>query len=206
EKLRWFYGQCLAWALAHRAAVVGAFGLFVAFSCSLYPLIGHDFFPSVDSGQIRMHVRAPAGTRIEESERYFTAVEDAIREIVPPHEIQTMINNIGIPNSGINLALSDGTLISSADGEILITLHEDHAPTANSVTQLPRQLPERFPPLAFYFKPPDIVAQVLNFGLAAPIDIQLVGPRGNQPKNLEIARQIRDRITEIPGVVDTHLH
>ncbi len=124
EKLRDFYGNCLAWSLANRAAVLVTFGIFIAASASLLPLIGRDFFPAVDSGQIRMHVRAPAGTRIEETERYFAKVEDAIRKLIPADEIKTLIDNIGIPNSGINLSLSDGSMMSPADGEILVTLND----------------------------------------------------------------------------------
>lgn len=119
--------------------------------------------------------------------------------------MKTIIDNIGIPNSGINLALSDGSLMSAADGEMLITLHEHHAPTAEYVSRLRTELNRRFPDLTFYFQPPDIVTQVLNFGLAAPIDVQIVGPRVNYEKNYQIAKQIRDRIAEIPGAVDAHL-
>ena len=206
DRFRDFYGSCLAWALGNRALVFVGFLGFIGISFSLFPLIGQDFFPAVDSGQIRLHVRAPAGTRIEETERYFTRVAEVVREIIPAHEIETIIDNIGIPNSGINLALSDGSLMSSADGEMLISLHEHHGPTEQYVHKLRRELGERFPNVTFYFKPPDIVTQVLNFGLAAPIDIQLVGPRRNYEQNYALAKQIRDRIAVIPGVVDAHLH
>jgi multidrug efflux pump subunit AcrB len=171
----------------------------------LQPSLGRDFVPSVDSGQIRMHVRAPAGTRIEETERWFGRVGEVVREIIPGHELKTVIDNIGIPNSGINLALSDGSLMSASDGEMLITLHEHHAPTAQYVKTIRTELNRRFPDLVFFFQPPDIVTQVLNFGLAAPIDVQLVGPRVNYEKNYELAKQIRDRIAQIPGAVDAHL-
>ncbi|WP_397569844.1 efflux RND transporter permease subunit [Schlesneria sp. T3-172] len=205
DKLRDFYGVCLLTALNHRALVAMAFLTLVAASSALLPMLGRDFFPSVDSGQMRMHVRAPAGTRIEETERWFGRIGDVVREIIPPHELETIIDNIGIPNSGINLALSDGSLMSAADGEMLITLHEHHAPTNEYIARLRRELNKRFPDLTFYFQPPDIVTQVLNFGLAAPIDVQIVGPRGNYEKNYQIAKQIRDRIAEIPGAVDAHL-
>ncbi|HEX3999208.1 MAG TPA: efflux RND transporter permease subunit [Pirellulales bacterium] len=205
DRLRDFYGNCLAWALANRAAVVGVFVIFVALSAGLFPMIGRDFFPSVDSGQIRMHVRAPAGTRIEETERYFARVAEVIRQVIPPKEIKTLIDNIGIPNSGINLSLSDGALMSAADGEILVTLTEGHRPTPDYVRGLRKTLTDKFPDLTFFFSPPDIVTQVLNFGLPAPIDVQLVGPRGNMMKNYEIARQLRKRVSEIPGAVDAHL-
>jgi multidrug efflux pump subunit AcrB len=205
DKLRDFYGHCLAWALGNRSTVLAVFLVFVALSAALFPMIGRDFFPSVDSGQIRMHVRAPAGTRIEETERYFAKVAETIRQVIPPDEVKTLIDNIGIPNSGINLSLSDGSLMSAADGEILVTLSEDHRPTPDYVRALRKELADKFPDLTFFFSPPDIVTQVLNFGLPAPIDVQLVGPRGNLEKNFKIAQQIRDRIAEIPGAVDAHL-
>jgi multidrug efflux pump subunit AcrB len=205
ERLRTFYGKCLAWSLANRLAVLIVFGLFIAASASLLPLIGRDFFPAVDSGQIRMHVRAPAGTRIEETERYYAKVEEAIRKLIPADEVKTMIDVIGIPNSGINLSLSDGSMMSPADGEILISLNDDHHPTADYTSKLRRELGDQFPDLTFFFSPPDIVTQVLNFGLPAAIDVQIVGPRKNQEENYKIAEQIRQRISEIPGAVDAHL-
>ncbi|MCC9604707.1 efflux RND transporter permease subunit [Blastopirellula sp. JC732] len=206
DRLKGLYGSCLSWMLAHRAATLTLFALFAGGSFALAPMIGQDFFPSVDSGQIRLHVRAPAGTRVEETERHFARVVDTIHEIIPAHEIESIIDNIGIPNSGINLALSDGTLMSSADGEILVTLHHGHSPTAEHQKQLRRELQKRFPELTFFYKPPDIVTQVLNFGLSAPIDIQLTGPRRNQKENFEIAQQIRSRIEAIPGASDVRIH
>lgn len=205
DKLRDFYGLCLSTALEHRLLVTSAFAALVVASATLFPILGRDFFPSVDSGQMRMHVRAPAGTRIEETERWFGRIANVVREIVPEHELKTIIDNIGIPNSGINLALSDGSLMSSADGEMLITLEEHHAPTVQYIEKLRHELNQRFPDLTFYFQPPDIVTQVLNFGLAAPIDVQIVGPRRNYEENYRIAKQLRDRLAEIPGVVDSHL-
>ncbi|HEY4263019.1 MAG TPA: efflux RND transporter permease subunit [Schlesneria sp.] len=205
DRLRDIYGICLAAALEHRWAVTAAFSTLVACSCALVPMLGRDFFPSVDSGQIRLHVRAPAGTRIEETERWFGRIANHVREIIPEHEMKTIIDNIGIPNSGINLALSDGALMSAAEGEMLITLHEHHAPTAEYVAKIRAELNEHFPDLTFYFQPPDIVTQVLNFGLAAPVDIQISGPRRNYEKNYELAKQICDRMAAVPGVVDAHL-
>jgi multidrug efflux pump subunit AcrB len=205
DKLRDVYGICLSTALDHRLLVTSAFAALVVASGTLLPILGRDFFPSVDSGQMRMHVRAPAGTRIEETERWFGRIANVVREIVPEHELKTIIDNIGIPNSGINLALSDGSLMSSADGEMLITLEEHHAPTAQYIEKVRTELNKRFPDLTFYFQPPDIVTQVLNFGLAAPIDVQIVGPRRNYEENYRIAKQLRDRLAEIPGVVDSHL-
>jgi multidrug efflux pump subunit AcrB len=205
DRLRDFYGQCLAWALGNRSVVLGIFLIFVGLSAALFPLVGRDFFPTVDSGQIRMHVRAPPGTRIEETERYFAKVTEAIRHVIPPEEVGTVTDNIGIPNSGINLSLSDGALMSAADGEILITLSARHRATPDYVRRLRKELNDKFPELVFFFSPPDIVTQVLNFGLPAPIDVQLVGPRGNMEANFKIARELRKRIAEIPGAVDSHL-
>ncbi|HZU96830.1 MAG TPA: efflux RND transporter permease subunit [Planctomycetota bacterium] len=206
ERLRRVYGGFLAWALDHRAPVAIAFAVFVVGSFTLATLVGRDFFPTVDAGQIKIHVRCPPATRIEESEKIFARVEQAVRELIPRHELKTVIDDIGIPNSGINMALSDGTLVSSAEGEILISLdEEEHGPTAEHVKTLRRELAKRFPDLTIFFQPPDMVTQVLNFGLPAPIDIQIVGPIANRAKNLDIARRIRDEVALIPGAVDVHL-
>ena len=206
EKFRKFYGGFLALALKHRWATVGAFAVFVVGSCMLYPSIGQDFFPAVDAGQIRLHVRGPAGTRLEETERYFADVETFLRSQIPPEEIDTMLDNLGIPNSGINLSLSDGSQISPADGEILIALTENHHPTAEYVKKLRKELPEKFPGATFYFAPSDIATQVLNFGLPAPIDVQILGTKAAQEKNLEVAEELRKRIAAVPGAVDVHIH
>ncbi|WP_417749677.1 efflux RND transporter permease subunit [Rosistilla oblonga] len=206
EWMRGIYGSGLSWLLAHRIAVTVLFLGFSLGSFVLLPMIGQDFFPSVDSGQMRLHVRAPAGTRVEETERHFARVVDTVREVIPAEEIESIIDNMGIPNSGINLALSDGTLMSSADGEILITLGPEHAPTEIHKQNLRRELMRRFPELIFFYKPPDIITQVLNFGLSAPVDIQLVGPRRNLAANYEIAKQIRDQLQEIPGAADVRIH
>src|SRR5205814_6309269 len=174
ERFRRFYGGFLALALRHRWATVGLFSLFAVGSAMfLFPYVGRDFFPAVDAGQIRLHVRAPAGTRLEETERYFADVEQFLRERIPPREVETMIDNIGIPNSGINMSLSDGSQISPADGEILISLKENHHPTAEYVKKLRKQLPVQFPEDGFWFQAADIATQVLNFGLPAPIDVQV---------------------------------
>lgn len=206
DKMKDSYGVGLSWMLAHRVVVLLLFAGFTTGSFLLVPAIGQDFFPSVDSGQIRLHVRAPAGTRVEETERYFAKVVDTIYEVIPADEIESVIDNIGIPNSGINLALSDGTLMSSADGEVLISLAHHHASTDAYKKSLRTKLQGRFPELTFFYKPPDIISQVLNFGLSAPIDVQLVGPRRNQKENFKIASQLRDRIQQIPGASDVRIH
>jgi len=206
DKLKSAYSLLLVWVLSHRPFCTTLFLLFVTASSGLFFLIGRDFFPDVDSGQIRLHVRAPAGTRIEETERYFSQVAHRIREIIPSEELVTLVENMGIPNSGINLALSDGALISAADGEILIRLSEHHAPTKDYVAALRESLNEEFPSLTFFFQPPDITTQILNFGLPAPIDVQLTGPRGNVKANYEIAKRLRREISQIPGAVDVYVH
>ncbi len=205
ERLRSFYGSWLAWALERRRTVVVGFLLFVAGSVSLFPWVGRDFFPSVDAGLIKLHVRAPPGTRIEESERRFAEVTDTIRQTIPAGEIATLIDNIGTPYSGINLSLSEGTSISSADGQILVALREGHAPTAGYVAELRRVLRQRHPDTVFFFMAPDISTQVLNFGLPAPINIQLVGPPGGDEQTYALARTFADELTKVPGAADVHL-
>src|SRR5438067_1615913 len=150
--------------------------------------LGRDFFPSVDAGQFRLHVRAPAGTRLESTQERFFQVGRAIRDVIPPNEIQNVLDNIGLPTSGINLAFSDNSTISSADGEILVALNPSHKPTAQYVRTLREKLHRDFPDMEFFFSAPDIVSQILNFGIPAPIDIQITG---RDPKGYEIANQIK---------------
>ena len=205
EKLRRAYGGLLALALEHRVLVMSIFAVFAIGSCALYPLIGRDFFPTVDAGQIRLHVRARPGTRIEESERIFGRVQDLIRRDIPASEIDTISDNIGVPYSSINMALSDGSLMSSADGEILVALKEHHRPTAGYVKKLRKDLKEQFPELVTFFQPADIVTQVLNFGLPAPIDVQVEGPNQNMAANLKIAQAIQREMEKIPGIADVRM-
>jgi len=205
EKLRRFYGGLLAISLEHRGLVLVAFTIFVAGSCALYPLIGRDFFPSVDSGQLRLHVRARPGTRIEETEQVFGRVTELIRRDIPPREIDTVIDNIGIPYSGVNLSLSDGSLMSPSDGEILVSLKQDHHATEQYIEKIRKDMAEQFPELVFFFQPADIVTQVLNFGLPAAIDVQIVGPQQNVDQNLVIARGIEQEMKGVPGIADVHL-
>ena len=205
ERFRRFYGGFLALALDHKFATLCITVLFVGGSFALFPHIGEDFFPQVDAGQLRMHVRAPAGTRLEETEKYFARVEDFLRTQIPPREISTMLDNIGIPNSGINFSLSDGSQIGPSDGEILISLNEGHRPTADYMRKLRKLLPGKFPGCMFYFAPSDIATQVLNFGIPAPIDVQILGPKPMAAQNLLVAEDLRKKITAIPGIADAHL-
>jgi multidrug efflux pump subunit AcrB len=205
EKLRRIYGGFLSWALEHRTVVAIAFLILAGGSLFLVPLIGQDFFPSVDAGQLRLHVRAPAGTRLEETERYYARVIDLIRETIPEDEVETILDNMGIPNSTINLSLSDGSMISPADGEILVSLKEGHKPTAEYQHALRKKLAQQFPQLVCFFQPSDIATQVLNFGLPASIDVQVTGPMVNAQKNSEIAKAMLADIRKIPGAADLRL-
>jgi multidrug efflux pump subunit AcrB len=206
ERVRHLYGGYLDWALDHKRLVTVGFGAFVLLSRgSRVPNLGRDFFPSVDAGQIRFHVRTNPGTRIETTEQLFELVEDEIHAVVPKEEIVTVIDNIGIPNSGINLALGDASMISSADGEVLLQLSEKHHPTAAYVKELRRRFAIDFPSTEFFFLAPDITTQVLNFGLTAPIDVQIAGPLTNNARDYAIAKRLRDQISHVRGAVDVHL-
>jgi len=202
ERFQGVYRRALQWSLSHRLVVIGAFVGLVVLSLGIFPLLGMDFFPVVDAGQFRLHVRCPAGTRIEETEARYAEVEKVIREVIPPEQIKIIIDNIGIPAGGINLAFSDVSIVSAADGEILVALNPDHASTFGYVSQLRSVLRQRFPDLIFFFQPADMVSQILNFGLPAPIDVQIVG---RDPKNVGIAQDLVRRIAAIPGAVDVRL-
>jgi multidrug efflux pump subunit AcrB len=201
EKAHVRYRNSLAWALGHRLLALIVFVTFCAVSFALFPFLGRDFFPSVDAGQFRLHARAPVGTRIEETALRFSRVEGVIRETIPPEELDVILDNIGLPTS-INLGFTDTATISSFDGEILVSLNKKHGPTQKYVEELRNKLIARFPDMTFFYQPADMVTQVLNFGLPAPIDIQIVGA---DPKNRDVAREIRTRVAAIPGAVDVHL-
>ncbi len=204
ERFRSSYRDILAWALLHRGLTSLAFALFFGLSFCLLPFIGEDFFPSVDAGQFRLHVRAPAGTRIEETAHLFGQVEQVIRETVPTRELEMTLANVGLPVGGVNLAFSDSATIGPSDGEILAALKEgDHGSTPEYVRVLRQKLQKRFPQCVFFFQPADIVSQILNFGLPSPIDIQIVGrDKGNFAAAEEIARRVRN----VEGAVDVHVH
>ena len=205
EALRYRYVGLLDWSLRHRGRVLFVFGTFFLGSLSLAWLVGQDFFPAVDSGQMRLHARGPAGTRIEETEMRFAAIEGEIRAAIPPEEIEMLIDNIGIPNSWPAIAQGDIPTISSADGEILISLNkEKHGSSRDYEVLLRKRLRQRFPDMAFFFQPANITSQILNFGLPAPIDLQVVGR--NAEANYEIAQRLATRISHIPGVADAHVH
>jgi multidrug efflux pump subunit AcrB len=205
EKLRFRYMGLLDWSLRHRGRFLAVFSAFCVLSLGLIGLIGEDFFPNVDSGQMRLHARGPAGSRIEETEARFAALESKIRSVIPGREIDTLIDNIGIPNSWPAIAQGDIPTISSADGEILISLNkENHGSTRNYEVLLRKQLSHDFPDMTFFFQPANITSQIVNFGLPAPIDLQVVGR--NAEANYKIARRLAERISHIPGAADVHVH
>ena len=205
ELMRASYSSLLHWCLDHRGLVLTGFGIFVAASLGLAGFIGRDFFPTVDSGQMRLHARAPSGTRLETTETIFADIEREIREVIPPREIDTIIDNIGIPNGGFNLAFGDSPTLGPSDGDILISLKaDDHSPTAQYTDTLRKRLHERFPEIVFFFEAANITNQILNFGLPAPIDVQVVGR--NAAANFQIAHQIETQIARIPGAADVHIH
>jgi multidrug efflux pump subunit AcrB len=197
------YRTHIEWALSRPAATSAFFLALMTASLLLFPLLGRDFFPQVDAGQMRLHVRAPAGTRIEQTQDAFAQVEAAIRKLVGPPQIDTMLDNIGLPYSGMNIALSDSATVGPMDGEILISLKRKHTPTAGLMAMLRRELPGRFPGLQFFFQPADIVDQVLNFGQPAPIDIRVSGP--NNDEAYALAVRLAHDVGRVPGVVDAHV-
>jgi multidrug efflux pump subunit AcrB len=203
ERMRHAYSAFLAYLLQHRFIVPVAGTLILALGGAMTMLVGRDFFPAIDGGQIQLHVRAPAGTRIEVTEQIFQAVEDKIREIIPANERALIVDNIGLPARPYNLAFTDGSTIGVNDGIILVALKDGHAPTADYVRKLRQVLPAAFPEDVFYFQAADIVTQILNFGLPAQIDVRTVGY--DKAKNLQVAKQLRRQMATIPGIVDAHL-
>jgi multidrug efflux pump subunit AcrB len=205
ERGRNSYAALLDWCLDHRPPVLAGFAVFVVASLSLAPLVGRDFFPTVDSGQLRLHARAPSGTRIERTEAIFASIEREIRAEIPAREIDTIIDNIGLPGSGLNLAFGDAPTLGVADGDILVSLKpEDHGPTEEYVGRLRRRLHEKFPDVVFFFEAANITNQILNFGLPAPIDVQVAGR--NADANFKIAQDLETSIARVPGVADPHIH
>ena len=203
EKVRNSYRDTLESIMRHRKVFVGVFLVFCAASCCLAFFLGRDFFPQVDAGQFRLHVRARPGLRIEETARLVDQVEQSIRRTLPQSEVNTVLDNIGLPYSGINITYSNSGVIGTSDAEILVSLNKDHRPTDDYVRELREQLPRQFPGVEFFFQPADIVSQILNFGLPAPIDVQLIGASNAQ--NYQLGEQIANRLRHIPGAVDVHV-
>ena len=190
-------------ALGRPKTFIVGFLTCVILSFGLWPFLGENFFPAVDSGQILMHVRAQPGTRIEETARLFDLIEQTVRQIIPPDQIDNIVDNIGLPFSGINTAYQNTGTIGPEDGDALISLNENHAPTANYIKQLRTVLPQQFPGTTFSFLPADIVSQILNFGLPAPIDVQVIG--NDQAANYAYATDLLKRIRNVPGIADLRI-
>ncbi|MBV9388816.1 MAG: efflux RND transporter permease subunit, partial [Chroococcidiopsidaceae cyanobacterium CP_BM_ER_R8_30] len=205
ERFRSWYRNILASALHHRRIVFVLFGAFWVSALVMLPFVGQDFFPQIDGGQFVLHVRALPGTRIEETERVFAQVENVIRASIPAEEITQILDNIGLPSSGINLAYGNTSTIGPADGDILVSLKES-GKTFSYVKLLRQKLKALFPDYIFYFAPADIVTQILNFGLPAAVDIQVSGPLKNAAANNKIALAIAGRVARVPGAVDVHVH
>ena len=203
EKGREHYKHVLEWCLQHRAITLGIFGVFVLCSLPLLWVIGQDFFPYVDSGQMRLHVNPPVGLRAEDSEQYFAAVEQEIRKDIPAGRIQTIIDNIGLPAGGINLAFGNNATISNTDGEILIALTPGGRNTQEYMRTLRSNLAQKFPDGTFFFTPANMTNEILDFGLPAPIDLQVTG---RAPGNYSLAQDLERKIAAIPGAVDVHIH
>jgi multidrug efflux pump subunit AcrB len=203
EHMREGYARLLRELLNYRLALPIAGFLIVALAAAMLVLVGRDFFPAIDGGQIKLHVRAPAATRIETTEKIFQAVEDKIREIIPEQDRDLVVDDIGIPARAYNLAFTDGSTINANDGVILVALKEGHAPTAGYVRKLREALPAAFPEVTFYFQAADMVTQILNFGLPSQIDVRTVGY--DRTTNLRVAKELRRRMNAIPGIADAHL-
>jgi multidrug efflux pump subunit AcrB len=203
ENFRGVYHALLKMAMAARWKFVASFLAIVVLSLGLTPYLGSNFFPSVDSGQILIHARLPVGTRVEESAARFAMIEKTIREVIPEEEMTTLVDNIGLPPSSINLIYNNTGVIGPQDGDIQIALRKDHAPTADYVRKLREVLPDAFPDTLFSFPPADIVSQILNFGAPAPIDIQIRG--NNLAANFEYANKMLKAIKQVPGVADARI-
>jgi multidrug efflux pump subunit AcrB len=203
EAIRSAYGGLLQLCLHNRAKLIAGFMGFTLLSFALAPYLGQDFFPSVDGGQIKMHVRAQTGTRIEETTNLADRIGEAIHKIIPTDELDGIVHNIGLSVSGINMAYNNSGTIGVADADILIGLKPNHAPTEDYVKTMREQLPRQFPGVSFAFLPADIVSQILNFGVPAPIDLQVVG--NDVQANRKYANALLSRIKQIPGIADARV-
>ncbi len=204
EDFRRGYEQLLETTLEHRGVFVMVFLAFCLLSLGLFFFLGEDFFPQVDAGLLRLHVRARPGLRVEETARLCDQIEAVLRQEIPQNQLQTILDNIGLPNSGINQSYSSNGTIGTSDAEILIALDpEHHPPTADLTRRLREVLPRRFPGTEFFFQPADIVTQILNFGLPAPIDVQIIGQ--DMGSSYVIAQQIANQMRHVPGTADVHV-
>jgi len=203
EHMRQGYVLLLSVLLARRYILPIVSVALLAMGAVLYTMVGRDFYPIIDAGQIKLHVRAPAGTRLEVTSKIFAAIEEKIRQVIPKEDISLIVDDIGVPAISYNLAFTDGSTIAANDGTILISLNSGHAPTDDYIKKLRVVLPEAFPSVIFYFQAADMVTQILNFGLPAQIDVRTVGP--DVKTNLRIAKELRRRMAAIPGLVDVHI-
>jgi multidrug efflux pump subunit AcrB len=204
ERLRRAYRSLLDLFLRQRKVFLFTFfGACVGSVVLLFPWLGEDFFPQVDAGQLKMHLRAHTGTRIEETARLCDQIDQSIRRMIPPEELKTIIDNIGVPYSGLNLSYSNSAPVGPADADILVSLNEHHRPTQQVIQMLRRNLGQEFPGVAFYFLPVDIVSQILNFGLPAPIDVQVIG--NDLLGNRAFAEKLMEKIRYVPGIVDLRI-
>ncbi len=205
EQFRTHYLSLLKWCLNHTKRVIIIMASIVAISGVLASFIGRDFFPKVDAGSFKLHVRVPPGTRIEETERVFSKVEAVIKDLIPAEQLVAIVDNIGLPNSGINIANSDLATVGTADGDILVSLNPDkHDSTFKYLSAIRSRLIREFPDCQFFSQSSDIVGQILNFGLPAPIDLQIAGK--DSENNYAIAQSLTRRIAQIPGAIDVHVH
>ena len=203
ERFRQGYVRLLTMLLMRRFIVPVAAVLMLALGAVMFTLVGRDFFPPIDGGQIKLHVRVPAATRIEATEHIFQQIEDKVREVIPSHDRDLIVDDIGVPQRVYNLAFTDGSTINVNDGVILISLKQGHAPTADYVRRLREVLPAAFPSVVFYFQAADMTTQILNFGLPAQIDVRVVGR--DRETNLRVAQELTRRMAAIPGIADAHL-
>nr|WP_175799579.1 efflux RND transporter permease subunit [Burkholderia anthina] len=203
ERIRARYRIVLGLALTHRKRFIAGFLVAVAASFLLVPWLGRNFFPDIDAGQITIHVRTPVGTRIEDTADEFDHIENAVRGVIPPKQLANIVDNIGLPHSGINLTYNNSGTIGPEDGDIMVSLGADHAPTASYVRRLREVLPRAFPGTTFSFLPADIVSQILNFGSPAPIDIQIAGP--DQAANHRYATELLRQVRLVAGVADARI-
>jgi len=204
EQFRRSYVGLLHVILTHRAVTMLTVGTIIVGAGVLAFYIGEDYFPQISAGQMRLHVRGPSGLRVEETERLFQGVEDEIRRIIPPSDLGLILDNIGMPAVNYNLSYDDGSTVAMNDGQILVNLKEGHASVEEYMRKLRTALREKFPSTTFYFQPADIITQILNFGLPAPIDVQVVG--NDADNNQRVALALLPRVKAVPGAVDVHLH
>jgi multidrug efflux pump subunit AcrB len=204
ETFRAGYRRTLTTALENAWLFSACFLVFCVLSSGLVFVLGRDFFPNVDAGQIRLHIRARTGLRIEETARLADQINQSIRQTIPEKDLLTVLDNVGLPYSGINMTYSNSGTIGTADGEILVQLKEDRSKgTPAYINDLRERLPREFPGVQFFFQPADIVTQILNFGTPAPIDVQFIGM--DQVGNYAVAQKLANKIQHVPGAVDVHI-